>query len=111
MDLSPLFRVIQHYFIIIDSTNHQYHSVSFSIFRFSALNEAMIRQEEQRGERDRGERGRESRSLATTQGVRLAAETLYKEEPKKRRFPPGNFLGPPDVRLHELDLWEEVYHW
>lgn len=34
-------------------------------------------EEEQRGER---ERGRESRSLATTAGVRLAAETLYKEE-------------------------------
>ncbi|CAL1160055.1 unnamed protein product, partial [Cladocopium goreaui] len=33
-------------------------------------------EEEQRGER---ERGRESRSLATTAGVRLAAETLYKE--------------------------------
>ncbi|CAK9044288.1 unnamed protein product [Durusdinium trenchii] len=34
-------------------------------------------EEEQRGER---ERGRESRSMATTAGVRLAAETLYKEE-------------------------------
>ena len=39
-------------------------------------------QEEQRGER---ERGRESRSLATTAGVRLAAETLYKEVPWRYR--------------------------
>ena len=38
---------------------------------------AFGRQEEQRGER---ERGRESRSMATTAGVRLAAETLYKED-------------------------------